>query len=219
MAEGLELDEAAGLGQPGRGGPQVVELGDKPGDRLGVVGVEKVGGEPLDQVAEVGAVGLPDGQSLVGLGQPVGGVLAEGLQEPVAAGRGVVLDKRTFHQVHHGLDDVDRVTGAGHPLGCFEVEGAGEHRQTAEHPSLLLTQELMGPGDRGLEGPVALLGLPTGGQESEPLPPGAGRSRSGSWPAPGPPPPSVAHRPAPSSLVWPAVSAVFSSLFRTGEIK
>ena len=54
---------------------------------------------------------------LCGIGQPLGCVLAQGLQQPVAVCCRVVADQGTINQTEHAVDNVQRVVATSDSLG------------------------------------------------------------------------------------------------------
>jgi hypothetical protein len=91
---------------------------------------------------------------LAGLGQPGGGELADGLQQPVAD-HGAGLD------LHDGLagqagqqprDSLGRQRpAAGDSLGRVEIEPSPEHRQAGEQPALGVIEQLEAPRHQRLQ--------------------------------------------------------------------
>jgi len=80
---------------------------------------------------------------LAGGGQPVGGELADGLQQPIANHRaGLDLHQRLAGQA--GQQTRDRLRrqrlAAGDPFGHIKVESAAQHRQPGQQPPLGLIE-------------------------------------------------------------------------------
>ena len=88
------------------------------------------------------------GLSLAGLHEPLGGELADGLQQPVAQrspgspGR-LGHDQALVHQQPEQAGHIQHVDAAGpaHRLGGVQIEALGEHRQASQ-------QQLLGLGEQ-----------------------------------------------------------------------
>src|SRR5690348_8649240 len=92
--------------------------------------------------------------------EPVPPVLANRLEEAVAnIGIGELgLDEALVHQRCDQTVDLELIQAPrskAHGLSRFEVEASGEHRQPAQYGSLLVVEELEGPVDGAVEGPLA----------------------------------------------------------------
>ena len=125
-------------------------------------------GEPEEEV-EVPAA---NGVALTRLDESFARVLADGLEQAVAAALVVDLHERLVDQPGDQLEHrvrVDQIVGA-HGLGRLEREAAGEHREPAQHRALLVVEEVVTPRDRRFEGLLAGHdGLPAAGEQPEPV--------------------------------------------------
>jgi hypothetical protein len=124
------------------GAPQVRLLGVQPPEPAALAGPGQLPGRRLGDSQVLRAVRRPGGGSLIvaGLGEPLGGELADGLQQPVAQ---PFPGRLGHHQalVHHRTKragDIERlnVTKAADRFGGVQIEAPGEHRQAAQQQLL-----------------------------------------------------------------------------------
>ena len=96
------------------------------------------------------------GLVVAGVGEPFGGELADGLQQPVAQGRPGWLghDQALVHQRTEQVGDVEQldVTEAADRFGGVQIEGLGEHRQAPQQQLLGAVEQRIGPVDGRLQG-------------------------------------------------------------------
>ena len=160
---------------PGRA-PQVRLLGVQPREPPTLVRPGQVLGRRLGDTQEVRAVRGCQGGGLVfaRLGEPFGGELADGLQQPVAQGSPGWLrpDEALVRQRAEQVGDVEdlEVAEAAHRLGGVQVEALGEHRQPPQQRLLGPGQQRIGPLDRRPQGLLPLQrGAAAPGQQPEAL--------------------------------------------------
>lgn len=138
------------LARPLEGGSEIVGLG------VGEAQPVEVGdhvGQARTRAEEL-AVSTPRGVGLAGLGEPVGGVLADGLQEAVANDGGLVrhrVQQRLVRQSAQHAEDV-AAGRTGHRPGCrrcrfgrLEAEVAREDREPTQHDAFGLGQQVVAP--------------------------------------------------------------------------
>jgi hypothetical protein len=119
-------------------------------------------------------VAIPGRRRLAGFGQPVGGILADRLQEPVA-GLAVALlgdDQRLVHQAPQAAQQVAAGEGAavGDRPRRLQAEAAGEHGEPPQDDPVTLGQQVVAPLDRRRQGLVAGGDTPgTPDQQREPV--------------------------------------------------
>ena len=125
-----------------------------------------------------------DPVGLTGLGQALGGVLADGFQQVVAGAGAVDHDQRPVdqpaEQVHNGRR-VQRLA-AGDGLDGVERPAAPEHRQPLQQHPLGVGEQLVAPVDGGSQRALpGLRGARAGGQQGEAVshPPGELVERQG----------------------------------------
>ena len=114
------------------------------------------------------------GLAVAGLGEPFGGELADGLQQPVAQGSPGWLghDQALVHQRAEQVGDVERldVAEAAHRLGGVQIEALGEHRQAPQQRLLGAVEQRIGPVDGRPQGLLALQGgAASPGEQAEAL--------------------------------------------------
>ena len=121
---------------------------------------DEVRARPIRKVEEVLGVRTADVLGGSRFVEPLGGVLANRLEEPVA--RHVLT---TLRHDERGLDEApDQVEGAcivavqADRGDCLEREAAGEHRERRQHRALLVRKELVAPVERRSEGLVPWIG-------------------------------------------------------------
>src|SRR5688500_16965188 len=100
------------------------------------------------------AVGPAGVLCLAGLGQLLGGVLADRLDEAVARRAGAGRVDRHPGTIDEAAQEVEGV-GSGDGLGGGEIEAPDEDRETAQQPFAGLVEEVVTPVDGGPEGAVA----------------------------------------------------------------
>ena len=123
---------------------------------------------PFCQVKEHLGVPQPGLPGLVRLRQAVGGVLADGLQQPVPGPARSRLgdDEGLAGQPVHHIQRGRLIPLPAHRGGRGQAEASREHRELTEYPGFLCGQQVITPADRGLQGLVAPAGdRPTVGQE------------------------------------------------------
>ena len=113
-----------------------------------------VGAEPN---GPPGGVAVAGGLELAGVAAAVDGVEADGLQQSVPVGVGVVHDEGLVDQsgqhVEHGPTGVAGIAADG--FGGVERERSGEGAQASEHGPLVGSEQLVAPLDRGEQGLLA----------------------------------------------------------------
>ena len=109
------------------------------------------------QVQAPGKVAATDVAELARRFRPVEDVLADRLQQPVAAGGVVELDEalvdETGQDVQHAVR-IEVVVGA-HRFGGVEAEPADERPEPAQHRLFSLVEQVVAPVDRGGQGALA----------------------------------------------------------------
>jgi hypothetical protein len=90
-------------------------------------------------------------------GQPGGGELADGLQQPIADHRaGLDLHQRLAGQA--GQQTRDRLERQGlaacDPFGRIKLEATSQYRQPGQQASFGLIEQVIAPGHQGLQGAV-----------------------------------------------------------------
>ena len=93
---------------------------------------------------------VPEDGLLTGLLQSLVGVGAHRLEQPEAAVHPVVLDHEE-RLPGETPKDVEPARRVAHRLRGSEREGAGEDRQTAEHGTLVVPEQVVAPADRRME--------------------------------------------------------------------
>ena len=191
-------------GAPGQRGVDVVALGGQPRQPPGLPVAAQLRLGPLGQGGEVADVRPGDPVGLAGLGQPLGGVLPDRLQQvvprpavPVASGA-VDDDQRPVDQPAEQVHDRRRVQrlAAGDGLHGLQRPAAAEHRQPPQQHPLRVGEQLVAPVDGGPQRALPRLrGARTGGQQREAVAHPARRARRPAAPPRG-------RRPA----RWPAAS-------------
>ena len=158
------------------GAAQVRLVGGQPGEPPALVWPGQVRGRRLGQCEEVPAVGRLDGGRLVlaGLGEPFGGELADGLQQPVAqrCSRWLGHHQALIHQRAEQAGHVERLdaAGAAHRLGGVQIEAPSEHRQAPQQQLLGAVQQRIRPLDGRPQGLLPWQrGAASPGQQPEPL--------------------------------------------------
>jgi hypothetical protein len=112
----------------------------------------------LRQARVPGAVGALQQLPLARLVQPLAGVLAHRLEQPVADRATVALDahERLLDQATEQLEDrasSERLSAA-YLLGGREAEGTGEHGEPPEQHALVGAEQLVAPGECRRERPL-----------------------------------------------------------------
>jgi hypothetical protein len=147
------------LGQVlGQRQPDVVVVGRQPRRPGGAVGGPDLRRGPGGQRQVVGPVARPHGARLARLGEPLGGVLAHRLEQPVARLAGLVvlgLDQRPLGQPQDEARDRARrqAVAAADRFGRREREAAGEDRQPPQQRLLLAGQQGVAPVERRAQRP------------------------------------------------------------------
>ena len=136
---------------------QVRLIGVQPRKPFALVGSGQMGGGQLGDGQVVLAVGRGGGDLVfAGLGEPVGGELADGLKQPVAKGSPGRLGhhQALVHQGTEKIGDVEHlnVARAADRFGGVQVEALGEHRQAAQQRLLGAVEQRIGPVDGRLQG-------------------------------------------------------------------
>ncbi|MGH3984160.1 MAG: hypothetical protein ACRDST_16125 [Pseudonocardiaceae bacterium] len=160
QVEALQSGIRVGRRSPFQGCAQVRQLG---GEAMqdGIV-------SPSAQHRRFGALGQPDvvgemalahGIDLISFDQPRGGILADGLEQPVphfgvlfASGDQRLVDQ-AGQQIEHGIA-VDSVA-ATHVLGGLQRPAASERCEPPQQRPLTLAEQLVAPVDGGLQGLLA----------------------------------------------------------------
>ena len=158
------------------GAPQVRLVGVQPGEPATLAGPGQMRGRRLGDRQIVRAVSCCHGGGLVAarLGEPLGGELADGLQQPVAQrlpGR-LGHHQALIHKRAEQAGDLERleVTDAADCFGGVQIEAFGEHRQAPQQQLLGAVQQRIRPLDGGCQGLLPRQsGAASPGQEAETL--------------------------------------------------
>lgn len=174
-----------------QGGADVLVLALQERDGGPLSGAAQFGFDGTDQLPVEHQVAPDHGFPLRRLVEPGGGVLADGLQQPVAhlavlAGRGD--DERLVDQ---GAEQTGDLAGAPRPvradrLGGGEGAAAREDGEPAQHGAFGLVQEVPGPVDDGAQGLLTgQYGAGSAGEQAEPVVEPVGDLARGEHPQPG----------------------------------
>ena len=101
--------------------------------------------------------------------EPVGAVLPQRLQQPVAVVVGLVHHERTIDEPQHAIDDVDGAV-TGDRFGGGEIERRGEHGEPPERDLLVVGEQIVRPRHRRQQRAVPFLrAARSTGEEPEPF--------------------------------------------------
>ena len=139
-------------------GLQVVALGVEARRPGRVVSSDQLGRRRLREVPVVVSVRRSHPVHLRGVDEPIGAVLAQRLEEPVARRRPRVVreDHGAGNEPVDDVEDLEFVdaVAARHRLGRVKPEPAGEHGEPSEDPLIGRVEQIVGPVDRRPEGLV-----------------------------------------------------------------
>lgn len=184
------------LDRPAERGPHVPVLRLEPPHPVGLPGPAQHGLAGTGEFAVRDQMAQLDRRALARLGEPLGGVLRDGLKQPVAH-RVAVRGRHDQGLVDEGGEQAEHVGGVLRRVGGIgadrlrlgQREAAGEDGEAAQHGPLARVQELPRPVDHGpqglLPGPQRPAGAGAVAEEAEPVVEAVRELARGEHPQPG----------------------------------